>query len=77
MSLRQAREPFSVGKLTILDHLSQDHGLDRDRLPNLSKEKELQLLEKIQVLVNWGCPLTGRDLCHFVKSYLDKRRMVS
>ncbi len=77
MSLRQESECVSMHKLTILDHLSQDHGLDRDRLPNLSKEKELQLLEKIQVVAYWGFPLTGRDLCHFVKSYPDKGNMVS
>ncbi len=61
MSLRQASKPFSLPKLTILDHLSQDHGLDRSRLPYLSKEEELRLLEKIQVLVDWGFPLTGQD----------------
>ena len=54
MSLRQASKPFSVGKLTIQDHLSQDHGLDRSRLLILSKEEELKLLEKIQVLVDCG-----------------------
>jgi hypothetical protein len=59
------------------ESMSLRQDLDLGRPPILSKEEELQLLEKIQVLADWGFPLTGWDLCHFVKSYLDKRGMVS
>jgi hypothetical protein len=77
LSLRQASERFGVPKSTILDHMMDGHGTDIGRPPILTKEEELQLLEKIQILADWGFPLTGRDLCHFVKSYLDKRGVVS
>jgi hypothetical protein len=77
LSLRQASERFNVPKSTIKDHLADSHSSDIGRPTVLSKEEEIQLLERIQVMADWGFPLTGRDLCHFVKSYLDKRGIVT
>jgi hypothetical protein len=73
LSLRQASELFNVPKSTIKDHLDDDHSSNMGRPTVLSAEEEVQLLEKIQVLADWGFPLTGQDVCHFVKSYLDKK----
>ncbi len=41
------------------ESMSLRQDLDLGRPPILSKEEELQLLEKIQVLADWGFPLTG------------------
>jgi transposase len=73
LSLRKASEKYNVPKSTIKDYLSDGHGSAMGRPTVLSDEEEVQLLEKIEVLANWGFPLSQRDLCHFVKSYLDKK----
>ena len=77
ISLRQASERYNVPKSTIKDHLMDNHSSEIGRPTVLSKEEELQLLEKVQVMSDWGFPLTGKDLCHFVKAYLDKRGVVT
>jgi hypothetical protein len=74
LSLHQASKLFNVPKSTIKDHLDDDHS-SMGRPIVLSAEEEVQLLEKIQVLADWGFPLTGQDVCHFVKSYLDIKKV--
>jgi transposase len=76
LSLRVASERYNVPKSTIKDHLADGHGSVIGRPTVLSQEEEDQLLEKIQILAEWGFPLTERDLCHFVKTYLDKKGRV-
>ncbi len=52
--LRQASELFNVPKSTTKDLLDDDHSSNMGRPTVLSVEEEVQLLEKIQVLADWG-----------------------
>jgi transposase len=72
-SVRKASEEFNVPKSTIQDGLAEGHDHKIGRPMVLSEVEEDMLVELLQIMANWGFPLSQMDLCHFVKSYLDKK----
>ena len=77
LSLRKASEEYGVPKSTIKDHLVEGHGDTIGRPTVLTEEEEVLIVERVMLLGDWGFPMTPRDLCHFVKAYLDRRGEVT
>lgn len=73
MSLRKASEKFGVPKSTILDNKFKEKSTPIGRRPVLTADEEKMILERGQIMATWGFPMTGDDLRHFVKAYLDKK----
>jgi hypothetical protein len=71
--MRKASEEFNVPKSTIQDGLAEGHEHKTGRSIVLSEVEEDMLIELLQIMENWGFPLSRMDLCNFVKSYLDKK----
>jgi hypothetical protein len=70
--MRKASEEYNVPKSTIQDGLAEGHEHKIGRPIVLSEMEEDMLIELLQIMDNRGFPLSQMDLCHFVKSYLEK-----
>jgi len=77
VSVREAGQATNVPKSTIMDRISGAHGSKRGRPTELTEEEEEYIKEMVLLLGDWGFPFTRLDLRLFVKSYLDKKGMVS
>lgn len=77
MSVRDAAKQFGVPRTTLQDRLTKKHGETCGRPTTLSTEEEKEIVAMVKLLGIWGYPFTSTDLCHFVKSYLDKKGVVS
>jgi len=76
MSVREAAKLYGVPRTTLQDRLNGAG--DKDGRPTaLSVAEEAEIVGMVKLLGIWGFPFTSTDLCHFVKSYLDKKGVVS
>jgi transposase-like protein len=71
MSLREAARHFGVPKATLFDRIQEGAGDKQGRPTVLSKDEEDIIAERLLIHGLWGFPLTRRDLCALIKSYLD------
>ena len=73
MSVREAAKHFAVPRSTLQDKLNMAHP-KKDGGPTVLNEKEEKRIVAMMLLMSkWGYPWTSSDLCHFVKTYHNKR----
>ena len=77
MTVREAAKEFGVPRSTLQDRLNDRHGVKSGRPTTLSAAEEEEIVAMIKLLGIWGFPFTSTDLCHLVKTYLDKKGVVS
>ena len=77
VSIREACWMYGVPRTTLGDRIAERHGNINGRKPELTAEEENKIVAMVQLMSIWGFPFTSSDLCHFVKSYLDKRGTVT
>ena len=73
MSVRNASKEHNVPKSTLMDRCIKKHSNIQGRPTVLTRQEEVLIKERVKVMSEWGFPFTRYDLCHFVKSYLDKK----
>jgi len=71
LSARDAAKKFGVPRSTLGDHLTSRHKVTIGRPTVLSAEEEDIIVERLLLMASWNFPLTAKDLCHLIKSYLD------
>jgi hypothetical protein len=76
-SLRAASQTYNIPKTTLIDRLNNTHSGVQGRPTVLTAEEEALIIEMVDLLGVWGFPFTKDDLRHFVKSYLDKKGVVT
>lgn len=57
--------------------MNKTHGIKQGRPTTLTEEEEEEICAFMKTLGEWGFPSTSSDLRHFVKSYLDKKGVVT
>jgi hypothetical protein len=73
ISVREASKDCSVPKSTLMDRISGAHSSQQGRPTVLTPEEEELIVEMLTLLADWGFPFSRDELCHFVKSYLEKK----
>lgn len=72
MSRREAEMEFGVPKTTLGRRLKGPSNKP-GRPPVLTAEEETIIVDRIQIMCQWGFPLDGSDLRQLVKNYLDRK----
>ena len=75
VSLRQASRQFNIPRSTLTRHM-KSKPKSPGRPPVLSEREESILIERIQIMCEWGYPIDGLDLRYLVKEYLDRKGVV-
>ncbi len=76
MSKRDAAREYNIPRTTLTRRLisGTSTGTSKPgRPPVLTPLEEEMIIERIQVMCDWGFPLSGCDLRYLVKSYLDRK----
>jgi transposase-like protein len=71
MSLGEAAKEFQVPKTTLYDRVNERVNAKSGRPTVLTELEEESLVGRLLIQGEWGFPLSRRDLCNVVKSYLD------
>lgn len=71
MSFGEASKHFGVPKTTLHDRINSKATEDLGRPTELSKDEEELVVERLQVMGEWGFPLTTKDLVLFIRDYLN------
>lgn len=77
MSVRDAAILYGVPRSTLQDRLNDKHGEKDGRPTVLSHEEEREVVELMKLLGDWRFPASATDLLYFIKSYLDKKGVVT
>ena len=73
MTAREAAKEFNVPRTTIGDKITGRFATAKPGRPTvLQEEEEKILVERLLLMSHWGFPLTRKDTCYLIKSYLDK-----
>jgi hypothetical protein len=71
LSLNKAAKHYNVPKATLSNRINQLVQDQLGRPTELKKEEEEIIVERLMMMGDWGFPLTCKDLCLLIKSYLD------
>lgn len=77
MSIRNAAELYGVPKSTLQNRVKNVHSDTHGRPTVLTQDEETYLVEMVKQCADWGFPFTEFDLQMFVKTYLDKRGLIT
>ena len=75
--VRAASKACGVPRATLHDRIAGTHRSKKGRPPVLSEEEELIVKDMALLLADWGFPFNRMDLRVFVRSYLDKKGVVT
>jgi hypothetical protein len=70
LSLNKAAKHYNVPKATLSNRINQLVQDQLGRPTELKKEEEI-IVERLMMMGDWGFPLTCKDLCLLIKSYLN------
>ena len=73
MAWRKAAKEFNVSQSTLTHQIRS--GENNSRQPPVLSMMGENIIERIQVVCDWGFILDIADLCYLIKSYLDKKRV--
>ena len=73
LTQRAAAEVFNIPRSTIKNKLAGKHSKPVGRPPVLSYGEERLILQRVQLLCDYGFPATPQDVRHLIKSYLDTK----
>ena len=73
MSLRKASKTYNIFLGTLRNKVIGAHSRTVGRPPQLSQEYSKQDAKCVNVLADWKVPLSGPEVCFFVKGYLDSK----
>lgn len=74
MAWREAAKEFNVSQSTLAHQIRSGETNNSGQPPVLSMMGE-NIIERIQIVCDWGFTLDGADLCYLVKSYLERKRV--
>jgi len=77
LSVRKAAILHDVPRSSLQDTLNEKHPKKDGGPTVLSDAEEKRIVAMMLLMSEWGFPWTSSDLCHFVKSYLDKRGRIT
>lgn len=77
MSVRGAAQHFDIPKSTIYNRIKEVHSAAHGRPTILTDKEETYICEMVKQAAEWGFPFTEVDLRHFVKTFLDKKGVVT
>ncbi len=77
MSMSEAARHYKIPKTTLSDRLHERVSESLGRPTVLSREEELIIVERLQMMGEWGYPMTVLDLRLLVKAYLDSQGRTS
>ena len=73
LTQRAEAKVFNIPRSTIKNKLAGKHSKPVGRPPVLSYEEERLILQRVQLLCDYGFPATPQDVRHLIKSYLDTK----
>ena len=78
LSQRNAEKEYKIPRSTIKNKLAGNHKKTIGRPPVITLEEEKLILNRVQLMCDYGFPATAQDVCHYIQTYLNtKNRTVA
>ena len=73
LTQRDAEKEYNISRSIIKNKLSGKHPKPVGRPPVLSFDEERLILNRVQLMCDYGFPVTPQDVRHYIKCYLDTK----
>ena len=75
MTQKQADKAFNIPRSTIINKLKGTHQNRIGRPAALTIEEENIILNRVQLMCEYGFPATTHDMQHYIQAYINTRKM--